>query len=247
MKVFYLGLCSALALLPTVRASTILFTSSALRDLTLDATGTYSVASNGGGITSQGFTGPSDSEYPNPPALVLDYAALAGTTVLDAVLDLTGVLSAGSLTSRVVLSGHGIHSAGQAPVFTAVPTGVFVSISGEEGRTQTLALSGITSYDLLPFFRTDLEAGNPLTISLSFGDVFGTSSPARSTTGHRWRNESATYTLSQTVSGTFTAFTQVDYLAPAGDPAPTPEPLTMVLSGAGLLALGMFGRRRKRG
>jgi PEP-CTERM motif len=245
MKLFYLGLCSALTLLPAVRANTILFTSSDLRDFTLDATATYSVASNGGGITSQGFTPPSDVEYPNPPALVLDYSALAGTTVLDAVLDLTCVLSAGSLTSTVVLSGHGSHSVGLAPVFTAVPTGVFVSISGKEGGTQTLALSGVTSYDLLPYFGEDLDAGNPLTVSLSFGDVFGTSSPALSTGADRWRNESATYTLSQTVSGTFTAFTQVDYLA--ADPTPTPEPLTMILSGAGLLGLGMLGRKRKQG
>ena len=98
----------------------------------------------------------------------------------------------------------------------------------------------------MPFFRKDLEAGKPLTLSLSLGDVFGTSSPAGSSGNVKWKNMDATYGLSQTVNGTFTASTHVDFvpLIPP-DPIPTPEPLTTALSGAGLIGLGVLRRRRK--
>jgi hypothetical protein len=243
MKLLFLGLCSALSLIPAAKANTILFSST--DTISFGATATYLVNSTGGGITSQGFSGSAISNDPGPLTLVLDYSALAGSTVLDALLDLSRVLT-GNLTVTRTLTSHGSSSVGVEPVFTGAPTGLFASISGSLSGTQTIALSGITSFDLVPFFRKDLEAGKPLTLSLSLGDVFGTSSPAGSSGNVKWKNTDATYALSQTVSGTFTASTHVDFvpLIPP-DPVPTPEPLTMALSGAGLIGLGVLRRRRR--
>jgi hypothetical protein len=46
-----------------------------------------------------------------------------------------------------------------------------------------------------------------------------------------------------TVYGTYSAFTQVDYVPRS--PAATPEPLTVALSGAGLIGLGVLRRRSR--
>jgi hypothetical protein len=245
MKFWILGLCSALSLLSVGRANTLLFTNSGTENLSFNATATYQVVSNGSRITSQGFTTSATSLDPNPPTLTLDYSALAGTTVLDAILDLSRVLSVGTLSqSSTITHGNGTHSIGRQPTFAATDVGGFVTISGLKGGTQTVALSGVTNYNLSTHFLADLEAGDSLRITLELGDTFSTTSLASDGGGLNWKNETATYTLNQTVYGTYSAFTQVDYVPP--NPLPTPEPLTAALTGAGLIGLGVLGRRRQR-
>jgi hypothetical protein len=199
MKFWVLGFCSALSLLPSGQANTLLFTNSGTENLSFDATATYQVDSGGNGVTSQGFVGSASSLDPNPPTLTLDYSALAGTTVLDAILDLSRVLSAGTLSQSSTFSGHGSHSIGQQPTFAATDVGGFVTISGLKGGVQTVALSGVTNYNLTTHFLADLEAGDPLQMTLELGDNFSTSSLARNSGGLNWKNETATYTLKQTV------------------------------------------------
>ncbi len=162
MKFFFICLCSALSLVPGVQANTLFFTNTAQKDFSFNATATYSVDSNGNGIASQGFVGPAYSQDPNTLTMVVDYSALAGDTILDAMLNLSQVLSTGNLSTSRTLSSHGSHSLGAEPVFSASATGLFVNISGLLSGTQTLNLSGTTNYDLLPFFQKDIAAGNSL-------------------------------------------------------------------------------------
>ncbi len=237
MRRFCFAIFGALMVAPALLASTI-YDTSASAPFSYTASATYQVVSNGQRITSQGFTTATTSTDPATLTLTLNYGALAGTVISSATLDLSRVLSAGSLNTTRTLS-HSLnrtHTVGSDPVFSSAATGIFVSIVGTLGGTHTVNLANATNYNLLPFFLSDLEAGNPLVIHLSLSDVFSTTSLASGA----WRSETATYKLSQLVKGTFSASTSVLY-TPAISSAP--EPATLLLSGVGLVLLSICGKK----
>jgi hypothetical protein len=245
MKLFWFGLFGSFLIAPTLPASPIgIFTTNASATFSFGATTTYEVVADSQGITSQAFTSPATSTDPATLTLILDYGSLAGDVINNATLDLSSVLTAGALSSTQTLSHslNGGHTVGNDPTFSSSSAGVFVSIAGPIGGTQTLNLASTTNYNLMPFFLNDLEAGNPLTVHISLSDVFSTTSLA-SNGDTSWKSETATYALSQTTGGTFSASTNVSYTAPVSG---APEPTTLLITGAGLALVGITGRKIKK-
>jgi hypothetical protein len=224
---------------PALAASTIYSTSDS-QTFSFTATDTYAVVASAQGITpaSTGFTTPSTTSKSG--TLVLSYGPLAGANIVSALLDLSiGNLTSGTLTTSVNTvdrPGNG-HTVGTGPTFSGSASGIFVSIVGTISGTHTINLASATNYNLLPYFSADLYAGNPLTIDLTLNDIFSTTTQASGT----WKNVTSTYTLTQLVSGNFSASSGVTY-----DSTGVPEPTTLLIAGSGLVLVSIAGRKLKR-
>ena len=232
----------------------VLFAASALHATTLtnpiddlfnapNATATYRVISNGSGVTSQGFIGP--STYSSVATWILEFDPLpAGATLNYANLTITSSAPGPFVPpSSATLSAieDRTHFVGTVPLFDAAPSlALGTTITGALGGSQTLTT--LTGFDLSSF-RNDIIAGNDLTIQVTASAAFSTTRLA-SDSPDKWKNETATYNLSQAL-GSFTASGRVDYTT-ASQPPAVPEPVSMTLSGAGLVLLGIFKKKRNR-